>query len=182
MRASFFIAAGAAFVVTLAALTPFILGGAGLLPTKLIVARPPRFITDTFEFVLEPGWSCDLEDAEHVCTKGKPPNDVIAIIALKRRGPEDNLTAYENHLRDPNWGLPDSRILSVERRSLAGSEWIEGVRDSSEVRNYTTIYLATATSQVGVVATFSFHRNHEQAVRQDMDRMISTLEIHQQGL
>jgi hypothetical protein len=134
-------------------------------------------ITDTFEFVLTPGWSCDLENTEHVCTKGKPPNDAIAIIALKRRGPDDNLT-----LRDPNWGLPGLRILSVERRSLAGSEWIDGVRDSSEIRNYTTIYLATATSQVGVLATFSFHGNHEQAVRQDMDKMISTLEIHQQGL
>ena len=109
MRASFFIAASAAFVVTLAALAPFILAAAGLLPTKLAAARSPRFITDTFEFVLTPGWSCDLEDTEHVCTKGKPPNDAIAIIALKRRGPRERINAYENHLRDPSWGRPNSK-------------------------------------------------------------------------
>ena len=78
-------------------------------------------------------------------------------------------------------GEPDSGLKAYACK-IAGSEWIEGVHESSEVRNYTTIYLATATSQVGVLATFSFYRSHEQAVRQDMDSMISTLKLHQQGL
>jgi hypothetical protein len=53
---------------------------------------------------------------------------------------------------------------------------------SSEIRNYITIYLATVTSQVGVLATFSIHRDHEEAGRREMDIMMSSLKIHQQGL
>jgi hypothetical protein len=38
------------------------------------------------------------------------------------------------------------------------------------------------TSQVGMLATFSFHRDYEQAVRRDIDHMMSSLKIHQQAL
>ena len=147
-------------------------------------ALTARFIADAFEFTLAPGWTCDLEETEHVCTNGKPPNDAIAIIAMKRRGPEDNMAAYEAHLIAPitNQSGKKSIVGDVRRRTLGGADWIEAVHDSSEVDGYVTIYLATVTSQVGVVATFSFYRNHEQAVRRDMDSMISTLKIHQQGL
>ena len=143
----------------------------------------PRFIADTFEFTLAPAWACDLEETD-VCWKGKPPHEAIAIIAMKRRGPEDNLVAYKEHLSRPKPdedGTP-STIRSVERGTLAGYEWIESVHVSSEIRNYTTIYLATVTSQVGVVATFSIDRDHEEAGRREMDIMMSSLKIHQQGL
>src|SRR4029077_5791713 len=105
-------------------------------------------------------------------------------IARKQRGPEDNLEAYEGHLRMPKT-RPDgtqSRIRIVRRRPLAGYEWVEGVHEGSEVPNYITYYLATATSRVGVLATFSFHRDYEQKGRLEMEVMMSSLKIHQQGL
>jgi hypothetical protein len=177
----FFAALGKAFVLTLAAL-----GAAGWLAAQFLApAAPlPRFITDTFEFNLAPGWGCDLDETEYVCWKGKPPHEAIAIIALKRRGPQDNLAAYEDHLRTPRTDQDGTvaTIRSVEHRTLAGYEWIEAIHESSEVRNYITIYLATVTSQVGALATFSFHRNYEQAVRKEMEIMMGSLKIHQQGL
>jgi hypothetical protein len=181
MTAPFFAAAALAFALTLAGL-----GGMGLVAARFLTpAEPlPRFIADTFEFTLAPAWACDLEETEYVCWKGKPPHEAIAIIAMKRRGPEDNLAAYKEHLSRPNPdqdGTP-STIRSVRRRTLAGYEWIEAVHVSSEIRNYITIYLATVTSQVGVVATFSIHRDHEEAGRREMDIMMSSLKIHQQGL
>jgi hypothetical protein len=75
-----------------------------------------------------------------------------------------------------------STIRSVEHRSLAGYDWIQAIHLSSEVPNYITIYLATATSQVGVVATFSVHKDHEEVGRREMEIMMSSLKIHQQGL
>ena len=181
MMAAVFWAFGTAFVLTLAAL-----GAAGLLAAQFLAPSPPlpRFITDTFEFTLAPGWSCDLDQTEYVCWKGKPPRDALAVIALKRRGPQDNLGAYEEHLRIPKTDRDGTvaNIRSVEHRALAGHDWIEATHDSSELRNYVTIYLATVTSQVGVVATFSFHRDSEQAVRRDMDIMMDSLKIHQQSL
>ena len=147
MTAPFFAAAALAFVLTLAGL-----GGMGLVAAQFLAppAPLPRFIADTFEFTLAPAWACDLEETEYVCWKGKPPHEVIAVIAMKRRGPQDNLAAYEEHLRTPQPGQDGapSMIRSVERRKLAGYEWVEAVHVSSEIRNYITIYLATATSQV----------------------------------
>jgi hypothetical protein len=181
MRSPFLAAAVIAFVVTLAGA-----GVVGLVAAQLLAppAPLPRFISDTFEFTLAPAWTCDLDETEYVCWKGRPPHEAIAIIAMKRRGPEDNLVAYEKHLSTPQLGSDGvlSTIRSVEHRTLAGHEWIEAVHESSELRNYVTIYLAAATSHVGVLATFSFHRDYEQAVRRDMEIMMSSLNIHQQGL
>jgi hypothetical protein len=179
MTYPFFAASAIAFVLTLAGL-----GGIGLATAKFLAPPAPlsRFITDTFEFTLAPAWSCDLEETEYVCWKGRPPHEAVAIIALKRRGPQDNLAAYEEHLRTPNLNGAQSTIRSITRRMFGGYQWIEAVHLSSEVSNYVTIYLATVTSQVAVLATFSFHRDYEQAVRLEMDIMISSLKVHQQGL
>jgi hypothetical protein len=180
MTSPFFAAAALAFAAMLAGL-----GGIGLVAARFIAPSEPlpRFIADTFEFTLAPAWECDLEETEYVCSKGKPPHEAIAIIAMKRRGPNDNLEAYKDHLSKPQDqdGTP-STIRTVTRRTLAGYEWIEAVHVSSEVRNYITIYLATVTSQVGVLATFSVHRDHEETGRREMDMMMSSLKIHQQGL
>jgi hypothetical protein len=169
---------GLGFAGTLAALA-----GAVWLTSWLIAPAPPpkRFITDTFELDLAPGWSCDLDETDYVCRKGRPPTASIAIIAMKRRGPDDNLDAYEEHLRHPapNKDGTVPELQKLVRRRLANHEWVEGVQLSSEIPNYVTIYMATNTSQVGVLATFSFHKNREMDERRDLDSMLSSLRIHQ---
>ena len=181
MTAPFLKAFAVAFALTTAGLS-----AVGLAAAWLLAPSPPqpRFITDTFEFTLAPGWSCDLDETEYVCWKGNPPHVATVIIALKRRGPEDNLVAYEDHLRQPNLnGIgPKPTLRSVQRRKLGGYEWVEGIHDSSEVPNYVTVYLATVTSQVGMLATFSFHHDYQQVVQRDTDQMMSSLKIHQQAL
>jgi hypothetical protein len=181
VTAPFFAAAALAFALTFAGL-----GGMGLVAAWFLAPPEPlpRFIADTFQFTLAPAWTCDLEETEYVCWKGKPPHEAIAIIAMKRRGPEDNLAAYEEHLSRPKPGQDGtlSTIRSVRRRTIARYEWIEAIHVSSEIRNYITVYLATVTSQVGVVTTFSIHRDHEAAGRREMDIMMSSLKIHQQRL
>jgi hypothetical protein len=181
MTAPFFSTLAATFVATFGGLAVAGFGAALLFAPS---TPPPRFISDTFEFNLAPGWACDLEDTDYVCWKGKPPHDAIAIITRKRRGSDDNLDAYEEHLRTPRTRQDgaQSRIRIVRRRPLAGYEWVEGVHEGSEVPNYITFYLATATSQVGVLATFSFHRDYERMGRLEMEVMMSSLKIHQRGL
>jgi hypothetical protein len=169
---------GLGFAGTLVALA----GGAWLTVWLIAPAPPPkRFITDIFELDLAPGWSCDLDETEYVCRKGRPPTASIAIIAMKRRNAEDNLEAYEEHLRHPepkrDGTVPE--LKELKRRHLANHEWVEGVQLASEIPDYVTIYMATNTSQVGVLATFSFHKNHEVDERKDIDFMMSSLRIHQ---
>src|SRR5262245_9951516 len=87
-----------AFLLTLA-----VLGGLGYAVTQTAV--PPTrdvFRSAFFEFDLAPGWWCCLDGGEYVChPPGKPPHDAIAIMAMKERNDEDNLDAYEAHLRQP---------------------------------------------------------------------------------
>lgn len=174
----FFTTLALSFFVTLAGLA-----GAAWLASVLIAPGPPpkRFIRDTFEFDLAPGWVCDSDETEFVCRRGRPPTASVAIIAMKRRSSEDNLDAYEAHLRHPaaDSGGKVAELRSLTRRQLANHEWIEGVLLSSEIANYVTIYLATHTSQVAILATFSFHSNREAEERKDIDLMMSSLRIHQ---
>src|SRR4051812_49096404 len=95
IRTRFLTAFLTCFVATVA-----ILGGAGYLVTRVAVP-PPRelFRTGAFEFELAPGWWCELDGTEYVCTPpSKPPHPAIAIIAMKERNGQDNLAAYEKHL------------------------------------------------------------------------------------
>ncbi|HXI06900.1 MAG: hypothetical protein ACRC1G_12960 [Bradyrhizobium sp.] len=169
---------GLSFLATLAGLA-----ATAWLVSILIAPGPPpkRFISDIFEFDLAPGWACDLDETEYVCRRGRPPTASIAIIAMKRRSSDDNLEAYEAHLRNPQANeqgkIPE--LLGLSRRHLANHEWVEGVQLSSEIPNYVTIYLASHTSQVGILATFTFHRDREAAERKDIDFMMSSLRIHQ---
>ena len=91
-----------------AALTAFlatvvVLGGGGYLASQLMV--PPMrdvFRTAAFEFDLAPGWWCELDGSEYVCSPpGKPPYAAIAILAMKERNDQDNLKAYEGQLKQP---------------------------------------------------------------------------------
>src|SRR4051812_23549286 len=82
IRARFLIAFLTSFVATVA-----VLAGAGYLVTRVAVP-PPRelFRTGAFEFELAPGWWCELDGTEYVCTPpGKPPHLAIAVIAMKER-------------------------------------------------------------------------------------------------
>ena len=98
MGARFPISLFGAFVAALV-----ILIGAGYSVTKIVV-QPPRdpFRAGSFEFDLAPGWWCEHEGSEYVCSPlGKPPYAAIAVIAVKERNNQDNLADYEEHLKKP---------------------------------------------------------------------------------
>ena len=94
MGSRFIISLLSAFVATLA-----ILAGAGYAITQAVVA-PPReiFRAGSFEFELAHGWWCELDDRggnpTYVCVPpGEPPHAATVIMAVKERGPQDNLQA-----------------------------------------------------------------------------------------
>ena len=64
-----------------------------------------------------------------MCWKGKPPHEAIAIIAMKRRGPEDNLAAYKEHLSRPKPD-EDGRRRRSEASSAAPSPVTNGSKPS----------------------------------------------------
>lgn len=201
MSLRFFSIFTAAFLVTAG-----ILGGAGYAVSRWSVA-PPRdvFRTGYFEFELSPGWWCELDGTEYVCTPpGKAPHSAIAIIALKERNNEDTLDAYEDHLRKQQATLaatPEFRMLGtvkigqptaaspvvesaadinyVRRRKLGDHTWIEALQLGSEIANFETYYLGTTTSGLGILVTLSVHKNQAAKYIGELDVMIASLQIYQ---
>jgi len=167
--------------------TVIILVGAGYAVTRLAVQQPhDPFRTGSFEFDLAPGWWCELEGTEYVCNPpGKPPYSAIAIMAVKERGNDDNLQAYEAHLRQPQAATDqagDSKlsvVSYVKRVRLGHVEWVEALQLGSEIPNYHTYYLATATSYLGILVTMSVHQDREATYVQQLQDMMSTLNVYQ---
>src|SRR5262245_60505081 len=167
-----------AFLLTLAVLVGL---GYAVTPT---VAPIPRdvFRAALFEFDPAPGWWCILEGSEYVCNPpGKPPHEAIAIMAMKERNDQDNLDAYEAHLRQPHKSMNDtlSEIRFVRRRKIGTQEWVEALHSGSEAANYNTYYLGTTTSFVGILVTMSVHAEHADKYIKQMNDMIATLVIYQ---
>ena len=153
-----------------------------------ILTRPPleKLRTAAFEMELAKGWSCDLQGTEWVCDPpGAAPRNAIAIMAMKRRGKEDTLDAYEAHLRQPQstgaTGKDGARstVEHVGRRRIGGHEWVEALQFSSEVPDYHTYYAATVTSHLGVLVTLSAHDSVFEQRRRELEQMLGSLVIYQ---
>jgi hypothetical protein len=165
--------------------------GAGLLLVasafavmQLLPSPLQRFRAPLFSMELPAGWTCELEGNEFICRKGAPPYGVLAIIAMKYRGPDDTLTAYREHVAKPimredrDGTEHPSRVVSVGEINLAGNVWINALHEESEVRNYLTRYLATITPNAAVLVTFSAHRDRYEIERSDLETLMNTLIIY----
>jgi hypothetical protein len=167
--------------------TLVILIGGGYAITQMTVRQPrDPFRTGSFEFDLAPGWWCELEDSEYVCTPpGQPPHPAIAVIAVKERSRGENLQAYEEHLKQPQkvsdraGGTVLSEVSYVKRSRLGQVEWVEALQLGSEVPNYDTYYLATTTSSLGILVTMSVHKDHAATYVRQLTDMMRTLNVYQ---
>jgi hypothetical protein len=182
MGIRFFTALSVVFLLTVA-----VLGGAGYAVTRIAVP-PPRelFRAAPFDFELAPGWWCELEGTEYVCNPGgKPPFAAIAVIAMKQRNDDDNLAAYEQHLKQAQQAgaagknTTEMSQVPVGRRIIAGHEWVEALLSGSEVPNYDTYYLCTNTSHLGILVTLSVHKDHAGQYIAQLQDMMGTLNIYQ---
>ncbi|SED92097.1 hypothetical protein [Bradyrhizobium erythrophlei] len=171
----------ASFVVSAA-----VLGGAGYSASRILVA-PPRdvFRAAAFDMELARGWWCEQDDSEFVCSPpGKPPHAAIAIIAMKERNSLDNLQAYEDHLKQQQ-RIGDeatgklSDVRSVGRTTIGSHEWVEALHSGSELPNFDTYYLATNTSELGILVTLSVHKDYADKYVAELKQMITTLKIYQ---
>lgn len=165
------------------ALSAVAICGLGIGAAWLLVPRPPeRFATAAFSFNLAPGWSCVREATEYICRLGKPPSDSIIIMAMKYRSADDTLDEYEKHLRTPRpaiGGDGPAEIISIQRVSIAGTRWVEGVIRDAEVHNYDTTYLAGNTAEVAILFTLSVHAKYRDIRAKDLRQMAESLVVYQ---
>lgn len=168
------------------AATVSVASGIGWLIEQKFV-KPPvtRFESSFFEFNLPPGWRCEQQGTEHVCSKGPPPHAAIAILAMKYRGPRDTPGAYLDHLAKVQTGKDKageamvSQVINVGTRRVAGRDWVVGRHYQSEVAGYYTDYYASLTSHVAILVTFSSHHKLVNQTHADIESMMGSLKVYQ---
>lgn len=164
-----------------------LLSAAGIALSRVVVPAPSVYHRTSFlEFPLPEGWSCDRQGTETVCSPiGQRPVSAIIIFTVKWRGPDDGWTQYLDHVRQPQRPSfdPDaalSEVMSAGETVLDGRRWVDARHRNSEIKGYETRYLATITSNLGVLVTYSIHRDHIETYEAALDAAVRGLVIYEQ--
>jgi hypothetical protein len=184
MMASFWKSLGISLLVTLAAA-----GALAWLVSRTFVTPPPeRIMTDAFQMDLAPGWSCEQDDLAWTCVPGGPEEQtsVVAVFAMKYRGSEDTPEVYVAYLREPkpvrtrDGGTELSAVEYVKVSRIGGYDWVDAMHLGSEIGNYYTQYLATVTSHIAILVSFSAHKEDFDRYNPELKQMIRSLLVYQQ--
>lgn len=148
-------------------------------------AHAKLFSNSYVSFELPTNWTCNQEGYEHICVNkfSKKEKEAIIVLTAKKRGPQDSLKNYEVHLKTPrsmkNYkSIPySSKVKIVKKRKISGVNWIDGIHLGSEVETYYTRYAATVKDNLGVLVTFSAHKDHYSKYSNDFIKAIQSLKI-----
>jgi hypothetical protein len=116
--------------------TLLVIGGLAWFVSRLLVTPPPkRIMTSAFQMDLAEGWSCYQEGTTWTCEPGEPGEQkaVVAVFAMKYRGPEDTPKAYAEYLRTPkslttrDGGTQLSTVKYVKVSRIGGYDWTDAL-------------------------------------------------------
>jgi hypothetical protein len=146
-------------------------------------AGAARFANQFAEFELPPQWQCTLEGAEWVCQSSNETKkrDAIIVLAAKLKGDQDSLDQYLTYLKAPKTftsvqGKPvKSEAKYAKTVNLNGQPWVDALHLESEIPGFYTRYLATVKQDIGILVTYSIHKDKYQQYLEDFDTMVRTL-------
>jgi hypothetical protein len=154
-----------------------------VLPLMAAPIDARQFANSYVSFDLPDDWTCGLEGTEWVCTPPPVTNGkyaMIAILTAKCVGLEDSPQLYKQHLIDA--GKADGvAVVQAPRDTMIGSVlWIDASLRNSEVKGYTTRYLARTEGNIGVLITFSAHHSVGDKANSTSDLMASSVLVNTQ--
>jgi LPXTG-motif cell wall-anchored protein len=160
-----------------------------MLMAAMAVFIPASAVAKTFtnayvSFELTDKWDCKPEQTEWICrTKDPGLAEAIIVLTAKEVGPQDNLQAYEAHLKTPRQIVTrsgqniKSTVYTIQQRTIANHPWVDGMHFSSEVSNYYTRYVGTIKERIAVLVTFSAHRAHYTKYSADFFKAVDSLRV-----
>ncbi len=148
-------------------------------------ASAKLFSNSYVSFELPTNWTCQQEGYEHVCINkfSKQEKEAIIILTAKKKGPQDSLAGYESHLKTPrnmkNFKSQPytSKVKVVKKRKISGVDWVDSIHLGSEVQTYYTRYAATVRDNLGILVTFSAHKDHYSKYANDFMKAIQSLKV-----
>lgn len=119
------------------------------------------------EASLPKDWRCTEKNYLYTCksSSNKKTKEII-IFTAKEKGAGDTFQKYKQHLLNKPKKFSSSSLLTSKTREINQKKWFESIYKNSEVKGYTTKYLAATTNKVGVLITASakseiFKRSNE---------------------
>ncbi|MBB4189294.1 hypothetical protein GGE07_005976 [Sinorhizobium terangae] len=132
-------------------------------------------------FSLPTGWTCRAEGTEFVCDPphlNGQPVPAIMIMTAKISGPDDNLTAYIEHLKAAARAVgPDAMMQAPTLRTINGVAWVDCTIEGSEIKNYRTRYLAVSKNGVAILYTLSAHKDYFDKLIGSAILAVNTLQV-----
>lgn len=152
---------------------------------NLSTAQAKLFKNSYVSFELPTNWKCKQEGFEHTCINAfsKKAKEAIIILTAKKKGSQDTLENYQAHLKTPRnmtnfkGAKYSSKAKAVRKRKINGVDWIDGIHLGSEVESYYSRYLATVKGSIGILVTFSAHKDHYTKYSNDFIAAIKSLKI-----
>ena len=148
-------------------------------------ARAAKFANQFVEFELPPKWQCSLEGAEWVCQNTDPAKkrEAIIVLAAKLRGEQDTIDKYLDYLKSPKqWTSLDGKPVRSEPKyaksqEINGQIWVDSLHLESEIPGFYTRYLATVKEDIGVLVTYSMHKDKHTQYLNDFESLVKTLRV-----
>ncbi|MEK7790425.1 MAG: hypothetical protein AAB309_02230 [Deltaproteobacteria bacterium] len=173
------------FTTLFLSLTFLSLGYGTLFSEEKKLLKTRTFKTDFISFNLSNQWNCKMEGSEYVCrpTEKEKAKEALIIIAAKIPGKDDNVKAYYTYLKEPK-KIADfqgrtiaSKMNVIKYKEIKGTQWVDSIHLSSELRDFYTRYLATVKNGIAILVTYTVARSRHKLYTAELNRMIQSLEV-----
>ena len=149
------------------------------------ILQTRTFKTDFVSFNLSNQWDCKADESEYVCrpvSKVKQ-QEAIIIIAAKIPGKEENLKSFYGYLKEPKkmtdlqGRAVSSKVNLIKYKEIKGTQWVDAIHLSSELKDFYTRYLATVKSGVAILVTYSVKQDKHAHYAAELNRMITSMAV-----
>jgi len=129
-------------------------------------------------------WSCKNETESLICLDSSPTSkkNAAIVINFKTRTPDDTLTIFHDQLSRPRvlqGGEVNSPStpLGVNYKQIRGIQWVEGIHQDSEIKNFMTHYYATVVGARAILISLTIQLADYQEVLNKMNPYIETITV-----
>jgi len=148
-------------------------------------ASAKTFQNSYLSFEVPNNWTCAQEGVAWICnpTDYDTSKEALIVLTAKVAGPSDNLAAFKMVLSKPKSitskvGTPVASVVnSTRERELAGEKWIQAQHMGSELKDHSTLYLATVIQNLAILVSFTAQQDKIAQYNPIFDKAMKTLKI-----
>lgn len=147
-------------------------------------ASAKTFQTSYLSMTIPDPWSCAQSGNAWVCLSNEAAHSKEAVIVLSAKvaAPEDNLANFASQFKRSKTltssGAPiESKVISVQTRNLAATQWVQGQQLGSEIPDFYTLYIATVKDRISIQVSFSAEKSKYPIYSPVFERVLNSIKL-----